>query len=503
MGNGKTKTDDCAQSSASFLTDYDVREVGRIQSIREFLVIAVGLPSCINGQIVEFEGGHLGLVMGFKGEQVQILVLSLKIDLRIGDEVYNRGQLLELPVGENFLGRVVNSLCEPVDGLGPVESVEKAFVFSDAPGVMDRVPVNQTVATGTFALDAVIPIAKGQRQLLIGDRLTGKTTVALDAILSQKDNDTVCIYCSNGKPFSSLTTIIDLLRERDALPYTIVVDSTSSTSVGQQYLGPYTACMLGEYFMYRGKDVIVVFDDLTKHAWTYRQISLLLERAPGREAYPGDIFYIHSQLMERAAYLKPELKGGSMTFFPIIETLQGDLTSYIPNNIVSMTDGQILFSSALFYKGIKPAIDFGLSVSRIGNKAQWPVMRKLSKDIRLEYLQYQELLQITRLRATGLSEDAQARLKKGELITELIKQDRYRPVPIEGQSIYLFALNLGMLDTLSVSDIKKFKDEILQFVKSKNSGLIEEVSSTHTLTEENEEQLGGILLEFFEQLVEE
>jgi len=501
MGNGKTKAGSSIEKNTEFVTDYDVREVGRIQSIREFLVTAVDLPSCINGQIVEFKGGHLGLVMGFKGEQVQILVLSLRVNLRIGDEVYNRGHLLELPVGDAFLGRVVNSLCEPIDGFGPIESNRKASIFSDAPGVMDRVPVDQTVTTGTFALDVVIPIAKGQRQLLIGDRLTGKTTVALDAILSQKDNDTVCVYCSNGKPYSSLTTVIDLLRERDALPYTIVVDSTSSTSVGQQYLGPYTACMLGEYFMYQGKDVIVVFDDLTKHAWTYRQISLLLERAPGREAYPGDIFYIHSQLMERAAYLKPELKGGSMTFFPIIETLQGDLTSYIPNNIISMTDGQIYFSSALFYKGVKPAIDFGLSVSRIGNKAQWPAMRKLSQDLRLEYLQYQELLQITRLRATGLSEDAQARLKKGELITQLIGQDRYCPVPLEGQIIYLFALNLGMLNTLSNSGIKKFKNEIFQFVKNKNPGLIEAITSTHTLEESNEERLGGILLEFFEQLV--
>lgn len=498
MADTKTKTEDLPRPAA----DYDIREVGRVQSIREFLVTAVGLPSCINGQIVEFQGGHLGLVMGFKGERVQILVLGLRVDLRIGDEVYNRGQLLHLPVGEAFLGRVVNSLCEPVDGLGPVASKEKAFVFADAPGVMTRVPVDQTLATGTFALDVVIPIAKGQRQLLIGDRLTGKSTVVVDAILNQKDNDTVCIYCSIGKPYSSLTAVIDLLREKDALPYTIVVDATSSTSVGQQYLGPYTACMLGEYFMYRGKDVIVAFDDLTKHAWIYRQISLLLERAPGREAYPGDIFYIHSQLMERAAYLSPELKGGSMTFFPIIETLQGDLTSYIPNNIISMTDGQIYFNSALFYKGIKPAIDFGLSVSRIGNKAQWPAMRRFSKDLRLEYLQYQELLQMTRLRATGLSEEAQARLKRGELITQLIGQNKYQPVPLEGQVIYLFALNLGMLDTLSGAGIKRFKDEILGFVKDRNPGLIEAVSSTHTLTEENEKQLGEALLEFFEQIAE-
>jgi F-type H+-transporting ATPase subunit alpha len=478
---------------------YDVREVGRIQSIREFLVIATGLPSCINGQIVEFEGGHLGLVMGFKGEKVQILVLGLKADLRIGDEVYNRGRLLNLPVGDAFLGRVVSGLCEPVDGLGPVVTQEQSFVFSDAPGVMDRVPVDQTTATGTFALDAVIPIAKGQRQLLIGDRLTGKTTVALDAILSQKNNNTVCVYCSIGKPYSSLTTVIDLLREKGALPYTIVVDSTSSTSVGEQYLGPYTACMLGEYFMYRGRDVVVVFDDLTKHAWTYRQISLLLERAPGREAYPGDIFYVHSQLMERAAYLKPELKGGSMTFFPIIETLQGDLTSYIPNNIISMTDGQIYFNSALFYKGIKPAIDFGLSVSRIGNKAQWPAMRKFSKNLRLEYLQYQELLQMTRLRATGLSEDAQTRLKRGEVITCLIGQDKYRPVPLEGQIIYLVALNLGILDALSGDGIKQFKNEIVAFVQDRHPALMEAMSSTHALTQENEEKLGAALMEYFKQ----
>lgn len=311
MSDTKAKMDDQAKTDESS-AEYDIREVGKIHSIREFLITVTGLLSCINGQIVEFEGGDLGLVMGFKKELVQVLVLGLRVDLRVGDPVYNRGKLLNLPIGEGFLGRVVNSICEPVDGLGPIEFTERAFVFADAPGVMDRVPVNQTTATGTFALDVVIPIAKGQRQLLIGDRLTGKSTVAMDAILNQKDTDTICIYCSIGKPYSSLTTVIDLFREKEALPYTIIVDSTSSTSVGQQYLGPYTACMLGEYFMRRGQHVLVVFDDLTKHAWTYRQISLLLERAPGREAYPGDIFYIHSQLMERAANLKPELGGGGL-----------------------------------------------------------------------------------------------------------------------------------------------------------------------------------------------
>ena len=499
MSVSKSKIDARTDVAPEFGADVDVREVGTVQSIREFLVTATGLPSCINGQIVEFANGHRGLVMGFKGEQVQILVLGLRVNLRIGDEVYNRGQLLALPVGGNFLGRVVKSLCEPVDGLGPIHSDAVKSVFADAPNVMDRVPVNQTTPTGTFALDVVIPIAKGQRQLLIGDRLTGKTTVAIDAILNQKDSGTICVYCSIGKPFSSLTTTIDLLREKEVMAYTIVVDSTSSTSVGEQYLSPYTACMLGEYFMCQGKDVIVVFDDLTKHAWTYRQISLLLERAPGREAYPGDIFYVHSQLMERAAYLKPELKGGSMTFFPIIETLQGDLTSYIPNNIISMTDGQIYFSSALFYKGIKPAIDFGLSVSRIGNKAQWKAMRKLSGDFRLEYLQYQELLQITRLRATGLSEEAQARLKKGEIITHLISQFKHRPVPLEAQIIFLFALKLGMLDTLMQDGINKFKNDILPFIQSRQPGLIEAIVTTHELAPDNEDLLGKMLLEYFEE----
>ncbi|MCK5178713.1 MAG: F0F1 ATP synthase subunit alpha, partial [Candidatus Omnitrophica bacterium] len=271
---------------------------------------------------------------------------------------------------------------------------------------------------------------------------------------------------------------------------------------GQQYLGPYTACMLGEYFMYRGGHVLVVLDDLTKHAWTYRQISLLLERAPGREAYPGDIFYIHSQLMERAANLKPELKGGSMTFFPIIETLQGDLTSFIPNNIVSMTDGQIFFDSALFYKGIKPAVDFGLSVSRIGNKAQWKGMRKHSKDVRLQYLQYQELLQMTRLRTSGLSEDAKARLRKGEIITQLLGQDKYKPVSLVAEIMYLIALNHGMFDALTSASIKRFKEEIFQFVNDKNPKLIEDIVSTHDVTDENEEQLGEAFLEFLEQIVE-
>ena len=485
------------QTAPGSRTGFDVREVGHIKSVRNFIVIAVDMPSCINGQIVEFEKGGSGMVVGFTEDEVQILVLELDVVIRGGDEVYNRGQFLQLPAGEAFLGRIVNSLCEPADDLGPIETKDLYPVFADAAGVMDRIPVDQTFETGTLALDIVIPIAKGQRQLIIGDRLTGKTTVAVDAMINQKDKDIICIYCCIGKPYSALTKVINLFRQKDIMSYSIIVNAVSSNSVGEQYLAPYTAAMLGEYFMYQGKDVFVVFDDLTKHAWIYRQISLLLERAPGREAYPGDIFYLHSQLMERAGMLKPELKGGSMTYFPIVETLQGDFTSYIPTNIISMTDGQTYFSSELFHTGIKPAIDFGLSVSRIGSKAQWPAMKELTKNFRLDYLRYQELLQMTRLRATGLSKDARQRLKRGEVINQLIVQDRNKPISIEEQIIYLTALSLNILDKLSPKEIIKFKEGIYAFIKNEQPEVFVEMRRNRTLSDEQKEIIKESLIRFF------
>jgi F-type H+-transporting ATPase subunit alpha len=454
--SGKPQTLD-AQSSAS--TAFEIREVGSVKSVRELIVRAVGLPSCMNGQMVEFANGARGMVMGFTEQEVHVLVFGGKGRIRGGDEVYNRGEEFRVPVGEGFIGRIVNSLCEPVDGLGPIAATEAYAVFGEAPGVMVRRPVDQTLETGTRILDAVIPIAKGQRQLVIGDRMTGKTTLGVDAILNQKGKDVICIYCCTGKTYSSLVKIARLLQTRQAMDYTIVVSSPASTPVGEQYLSPYTACVLGEYFMRHGRDVLVVFDDLTKHAWVYRQLSLLLERAPGREAYPGDIFYLHSQLMERAAYLSKELGGGSMTFLPICDILQGDVTGYIPSNLVSMTDGQIYLSTDLFNKGTKPAIDFGLSVSRIGSKAQWPVIKELSGRLRLEYVQYQELLQMTQLR-TNLSGEAAARLRRGETITELLIQDKNQPAAMEDQVIQLYALRAGLLDQFSVEQLRRFKQEL-------------------------------------------
>ena len=480
---------------------FDIKEVGQVQSVRKFIVLAKGLSYCINGQIVEFANGLIGLVMGFTEDKVQILVLGDATTIRAGDEVYNKSRSLELPVSEAFLGRLVNALCQPLDDLGPIETGEFYPVFRIAPGVMERVPVKETLETGTLILDAIIPIAQGQRQLLIGDRLTGKTTVAIDAILNQKGKNVICVYCCIGKPYSSLLKVLDILKENDALNYTVVVSGIASVSVGEQYLAPYAACALGEYFMYKGRDVFMIFDDLTKHAWVYREISLLLERAPGREAYPGDIFYIHSQLMERAGYMRPELGGGSMTFFPIVDILQGDVTGYISTNLISMTDGQLYFSTSLFNKGFKPAIDFGLSVSRIGNKAQWPVMKALTKSLRLDYLQYKELLQMTQLRTTGLSKEAEARLKRGEAINQLIIQDKNKPVSIEKQVVYLYALNSGILDSLSANQIKRFKEEILVHIEKVYPGFSAELRQGQELTDEIKQKLELGLKEYLGVLI--
>ena len=482
-------------------TQFEVRDVGQVQAVRKFIVIATGMPFCMNGQIVEFANGVLGLVMGFTEEKVQVLVLGDSSAIRAGDEVYNKGKSLNLPVSKGFLGRVVNALCQPLDSLGPIEAGDFYPVFKVAPGVMERVPVKESLETGTLILDAIIPIAKGQRQLIIGDRLTGKTTVAIDAILNQKGKDVVCIYCCIGKPYSSLLKTLEVFKEQDTFKYTIVVSGVASLSTGEQYLAPYTACMLGEYFMYKGQDVLVVFDDLTKHAWIYRQISLLLERAPGREAYPGDIFYIHSQLMERAGYLKPDIGGGSMTFFPIVEILQGDVTGYISTNLISMTDGQLYFSTALFNKGFKPAIDFGLSVSRIGNKAQWPVMKQLSKSLRLDYLQYKELLQMTQLRTTGLSKEAELRLKRGESINQLIIQDKNKPISMEEQIIYLYALNKGVLDNLSSNQLKQFRQEIALFVNKLCPEFFSQIRSTQELSDELKNKLDERLKDYLKEMV--
>ena len=493
---------DTLESQPKSAAAFEVREVGIVKSVRELIVRAVGLPSCMNGQMVEFANGARGMVMGFNEHEVQILLFGGKGRIRAGDEVYNHGEEFRVPVGEPFIGRIVNSLCEPMDGRGPVDAASANSVFGDSPGVMERMPVDQTMETGTRILDAVIPIAKGQRQLVIGDRMTGKTTLGLDAILNQAGKNVVCIYCCIGKTYSSLLKVIRLFQTRKAMDYTIIVSAPASTPVGEQFLAPYTAAALGEHFMRRGRDVLVIFDDLTKHAWVYRQLSLLLERAPGREAYPGDIFYIHSQLLERGGYLSKEAGGGSMTFFPICDILQGDVTGYVPSNLVSITDGQIYLSTELFNKGIRPAIDFGLSVSRIGSKAQWAAMKDLSGRLRLEYVQYQELLQMTQLR-TNLSNEAAARLKRGETITALLVQDKNRPAAMEDQIMQLHALRAGMLDEFSTEQIRKFKREFGGKVQQWFPELAVELRKQKKLTPEIKRMMDESLKRYLQELMKE
>lgn len=483
-------------------SSFEVREIGTVKSLKEQLVRVVGLPSCRNGQMLDFANGARGMVMGFTEQEVQILVFGGKGKMRAGDEVYNRGEEFVVPVGEKFLGRVVNALCEPVDGMGPIESTDQLPVFGEAPGVMERRPIDQTLETGTRILDAVIPIAKGQRQLLIGDRMVGKSTIALDAILNQQDKNVISIFCCIGKTYSSLTKVLRLLKSKKAMESTIIVAAPASTPVGEQYLAPYTAASIGEYFMKHGRDVLLIHDDLTKHAWIYRQLSLLMDRAPGREAYPGDIFYVHSQLMERAAYLHPDFGGGSMTFLPIVDILQGDVTGFVPSNLVSMTDGQIYLSTDLFNKGIKPAIDFGLSVSRIGSKAQWPAMKELSGKLRLEYLQYKELLQMTQLK-TNLSKEAEARLKRGEAITMLLIQDKSAPIPMEDQIIQLYALRRGLLDEFSTKQIQQFKREFGPAVRESFPELMKDLRKGKKLTEEIKKMMEEALRRYLKSMMDD
>ncbi|MFA5149149.1 MAG: F0F1 ATP synthase subunit alpha [Candidatus Omnitrophota bacterium] len=473
-----------------------IREVGQIREIKKDIAKVTGLESCMNGQLVDITQNSKGMIMGFVAGEIPVLLLGKTDEARVGDKVYSRMEPFKIPVGENFVGRAVNALAEPIDGKGPIEPGAHYSVFRDAPSVLERIPITETFETGVLIIDSTIPIGKGQRELIIGDRMTGKTAICTDAIINQKGKDIVCIYCCVGRAYSTLERIAETLKVSGAMDYSIIVSATASCSAGEQYLAPYTACALGEYFMDKGKHVFVVFDDLTKHAWIYRQISLLLERPPGREAYPGDVFYLHSQLMERAGKLSPECGGGSMTFFPIVETLQGDVTGYISSNLVSMTDGQIYLNTQLFNEGFKPAVDTGLSVSRIGNKAQCPAVRELSAMLRLEYIQYNDLLKVTRFK-TGMSDEVTMRLKRGEIITQLFLQDKNEPYPAIKEIVLLYALRKGVLDVLSRPEIEDFKRRITDFVSAAYPGLFDELSEKKDLSPEVKKQLNDCIVAFF------
>jgi F-type H+-transporting ATPase subunit alpha len=470
------------------ISPLQMKEYGVVSEIKQGIAHVTGLTNCMNGQLVHFDGGSQGTIVGFDNGYELVMIVKEGAKLKPGDKLYSTIESCTVPVGEQFLGRMVNGLGEPIDGLGPIKADRRQPIFNQSPSVLERTPLKESLETGVKILDMMNPVGKGQRQLILGDRVTGKTTIATDAILNQRGKGVICIYCCIGKAEASLNKVLELFRENDVMSYGIIVSATAASAVGQQYLAPYVAASLGEYFMEKGRDVFVVFDDLTKHAWVYRQMSLLLERSPGRDAYPGDIFYLHSQLVERAGKLRPERGSGSMTFFPIVETVQGDVTGYIPTNIISMTDGQIYVSTPLFTEGFKPAIDIGLSVSRIGSKVQWPAMRKLAGILRLEYIQYKELEKLTRIKA-GVSAAVEKRLQKGKVVAEILKQDKNAPVAVEDQIIILYALANGFMEELKPDQVGEYQAGVLASIKANKPELIQALVLKKDLTEEIKEGL--------------
>lgn len=477
----------------------EVKEVGRVEEVRQGIIKISGLPNCIYGQVIEVGSGLKGMVIEFNPHSVLGIVFGDEHKLKVGDTVYSQDKPLEVPVGEKFIGRIVNSLAQPLDSKGEIIHSDIYLVFRAAAGVMKREPINEPLYTGIKIIDLITPLGLGQRELIVGDRQSGKTSIALDAIINQKGKGTICIYCWIGGSHTAFTKIMQALWQKGAMDYTLAVCASAGSSSAEQYLCPYTAAALGEYFMYQGKDVLVVFDDLTKHAWIYRQMSLLLERAPGREAYPGDIFFLHSQLMERAGKLKPEFGGGTMTFLPIAETLQGDITGYIPSNLVSMTDGQLYLNAALFQEGFKPAIDLELSVSRIGSKVQSAAIRGLSAGLRYAYVQYRSLLRLTRLR-TKLSPEATQQLQRGRVLYELLIQENHNPVSLAQEIILFYAFEKGILEALGIEQVKKFKNNFFNYLSNHNPGLIDEIDRVKDLTADIKGKLDSAINEYFRSI---
>lgn len=474
----------------------EIKEEGVIVDIRRDVVTIEGIPNCVYGELLDFESGDKGIVIEFDKEKVVALLVGSGINTKTGNKVISRGEMFRVPVGEKLTGRVVNSLLEPVDGKGSVETSDYAPLFREAAPILARIPVDEPLRTGIKILDTMIPIGKGQRELIIGDRQTGKSTIVTDVILNQKHEDVVCIYCWIGGGFTTMVKMIETLADRDAMDYTVFLAAPASVSSTEQFLAPYAACAIGEYFMYKKKrDVLVIFDNITKHAWIYRQISLLLNRSPGREAYPGDIFYVHSQLMERAGKLKPEL-GGSMTFFPIVDTLQGDITGYIQTNLISMTDGQIYTSTTLFNEGFKPAIDIGLSVSRIGSKVQSLALKEVSSKLRFEYAKFRELQKLTKLRAK-ISDEVTHKINRGQTLTQILIQEAHAPVSEIEEVMIFYAFSRGIIEQLTIDEAVRFEKDILHFMRERYPELLEDLESKRRLTDDLADGLDKAFTQFF------
>ena len=461
----------------NYESEMSVDDVGTVLQIGDGIALIHGLNDCMAGELVEFSNGVLGLAQNLEESNVGVVILGPYSEIREGDEVKRTGRIMEVPVGEELIGRVVNPLGQPIDGQGPINSTKTRPVEQKATGVMDRKSVDEPLQTGIKAIDALVPIGRGQRELIIGDRQTGKTTIGIDTILNQKGLDTICIYVAIGQKDSTVRANVEKLRQAGALDYTIVVSASAAEPAPLLYIAPYSGVTMGEEFMFNGKNVLVVYDDLTKQAAAYRELSLLLRRPPGREAYPGDVFYLHSRLLERAAKLSDALGGGSITALPIIETQAGDISAYVPTNVISITDGQIFLQYDLFFSGVRPAINAGQSVSRVGGSAQIKAMKKVAGTLRLDLASYRELESFAQF-GSDLDEYTARKLERGKRTVEVLKQDQNKPLPVENQVLIIYALTKGYLDDIPVEDITRFEDELNSWSKSNASELLGEIRET-------------------------
>ena len=474
-------------------------ETGTVLTVGDGIARASGLTGCMAGELLEFEDGTFGMAQNLEENSVSIVLFGTDQGISEGQTIKRTGRVVSVPVGEAMIGRVVNAIGQPIDGDGPVNTTEFRPVETIAPGIIARQPVKEPLQTGIKAIDSMIPIGRGQRELIIGDRQTGKTTIAIDTILNQRDKDVICIYVAIGQKRSTVANLVAQLQEGGAMDYTIVVAATASEPSPLQFIAPYSGCAMGEYFMNKGKHVLIIYDDLSKHAVAHRALSLLIRRPPGREAYPGDVFYLHSRLLERAAKLSDENGGGSLTALPIIETQAGDVSAYIPTNVISITDGQIFLETELFHSGIMPAVNPGISVSRVGGNAQIKAMKKVAGTLKLVYAQYRELASFAQF-GSDLDADTKARLAQGERIVEVLKQNRSTPIPVEKQVAILYAVINDYLGRIEVTDIHDFEEGFYQFLDTNAAGLaaMQTIRSTGAMDQKAEQNLKEALEEYLE-----
>jgi len=481
--------------------DVDVTEVGTVVSVGDGIARIHGIEGAMSTEMLEFPNGVYGIALNLEESSVGAVLLGETTAIKEGDTVKRTGRIISVPVGDQMLGRVVNALGQPIDGKGPIATSETAPIEKIAPGVVDRQPVKEPLQTGLKAIDAMVPIGRGQRELIIGDRQTGKTAVAIDAIINQKGLDVICIYNAIGQKQSTIAQVVRTLEENGAMEYTIVVAAGASDPAPQLYISPYSACAIGEYFRDSGRHALCVYDDLSKHAQAYREISLLLRRPPGREAYPGDVFYLHSRLLERAAKLNAERGGGSLTALPIIETQAGDLSAYIPTNVISITDGQIFLQSDLFHQGIRPAIDVGNSVSRVGGAAQVRAMRQVAGTLRIDLAQFRELEAFAQF-GSDLDKSTQSQLNRGRRLVEILKQPQYQPLSVERQVLILFAGANGYLDNIEESDVADYERQLYEFFEVRHSTIIETLNEQKKMDDDLKTAITQAVEEFTTQFVE-